>query len=94
MGWKERREVKMQNCGKETHVILDTMSEVEGRYKLIRVERIVGGIPATTYEQTFDLEAGVEYFREMVTEALLTDYRHGDADGARIIASFDTGEDT
>ncbi len=73
--WKKGRHMNLVNRGLETIVVMKYLPATE-TYRVSKIERMIGGQPATTYDRILDTVEATESFVTLCTEALSADFEH------------------
>ena len=73
--WKKSKKMSLTNRGLETSIGMAYLIETES-YRVTKVERMIGGIPSTTYDRILDGTEAVESFRHLCTEAIEQEFTH------------------
>ena len=67
--WKLNKKMVLNNRGLETIITMNYLLPTES-YRITVTERMVGGMPAQTYDKIFDPTDAVDTFEKLAVEAI------------------------
>jgi len=82
--WKKSRHMVLMNRGLETKVTMEWLPATES-YRIVKRERMVGGIPTVTYDRILTGTEAVDSFHHLCVEAVETEWTMPERKGVNLI---------